>query len=198
MPEKTIKRSRCKKGTRKNKKTGKCESVLENTCAICLERIITGNVKTKCKHNFHKKCLIGWCKSQGHLTSPPCPICRSNIKDTCKKIIPFDSQEVFRYTSIAGADDKRKTHHIEQIGTIISNPDFDVNVSNGKSSILYELCYNTYASRHFKHCIEHLLKHPDIVVEDNVVSHLIASKNSDIIALFKKHKKIPKSLKGLV
>ena len=54
----TRKRTRCKKGTRKNKKTGNCESVLDHTCAICLDRIISGNVKTKCKHNFHKKCLL--------------------------------------------------------------------------------------------------------------------------------------------
>ena len=34
------KRTRCKKGTRKNRKTGNCESVLDHTCAICLDRII--------------------------------------------------------------------------------------------------------------------------------------------------------------
>lgn len=192
------KRSRCKNGTRKNKKTGNCESVLDKTCSICLDRIVSGNVTTKCKHKFHKKCLIGWCKSQSHLTAPPCPICRRNIKDTCKKIMPFDSHEVFRYTSIAGADDKKKIHHIEQVSIIISNPKFDVNVSNGRRSILSELCYNTYASKRFKHNIEHLLKHPGIIVTDDIVSELIASKNSDILALFKKYKKIPKSLKGLV
>ena len=32
----TQKRTRCKKGTRKNKKTGNCESVMDNTCAVCL------------------------------------------------------------------------------------------------------------------------------------------------------------------
>lgn len=192
------KRSRCKNGTRKNKKTGNCESVLDKTCSICLDRIVSGNVTTKCKHKFHKKCLIGWCKSQSHLTAPPCPICRRNIKETCKKIMPFDSHEVFRYTSIAGADNKRETHHIEQVSIIISNPKFDVNVSNGRRSILFELCYNTYASKRFKHNIDHLLKHPDIIVTDDIVSELIASKNSDILALFKKHKKIPKHLKGLI
>ena len=91
------KRVRCKNGTRKNKKTGNCESVLDKTCSICLDRIVSGNVTTKCKHKFHKKCLIGWCKSQSHLTAPPCPICRRNIKDTCKKLMPFDSHEVFRF-----------------------------------------------------------------------------------------------------
>ena len=103
----SIKRTRCKNGTRKNKKTGKCESVLDNTCPICLERIVSNNVKTKCKHNFHKGCLIGWCRSQSE--DPKCPICRSNIKDTCKKIMPFDSKEIFRYTNFGGHLWRRKS-----------------------------------------------------------------------------------------
>lgn len=196
----TQKRSRCKNGTRKNKKTGNCESVLDKTCAICLDRITSGNIKTKCKHNFHKKCLIGWCKSQAHLlTVLPCPICRSNIKDTCKKILPFDSHEVFRYTSIGGADDKRKKYSIEQVNEIVHNPKFDVNVKNQLGvPILSVLSYNRYHSLYFKDTIEYLLKHPKIIVDSNIVSELIGSQNTDILALYKKHKKIPKSLKSLM
>ena len=194
------KRSRCKNGTRKNKKTGNCESVLDNTCAICLDRIISGNVKTKCKHNFHKKCLIGWCKSQAHLlTVLPCPICRSNIKDTCKKILPFDSHEVFRYTFIAGADDKRRNHSIEKINEIVYNKNFDVNVKNQLGlSVLWVLSYNQSDSLYFKNIIEYLLKHPKIIVDNNIVSELIATQNTDILALYKKHNKIPKQLKNLI
>jgi len=194
------KRTRCKKGTRKNRKTGNCESVLDHTCAICLDRIISGNVKTKCKHNFHKKCLLGWCKSQEHLiTGPLCPICRSNIKDTCKKIMPFDSHEVFRYTFIATADNKRRNYSIEQVNEIVHNPKFDVNVKNRMGEpILSVLSYNRYHSLYFKDTIEYLLKHPKIIVDNNIVSELIGSRNTDILALYKKHKKIPKHLKGLV
>ena len=71
------KKHRCPNGTRKNRRTQKCESVLENTCAICLDRITSGQIKTKCKHLFHKGCLIGWCKSKRE--QPTCPICRYNL-----------------------------------------------------------------------------------------------------------------------
>ena len=80
------KRTRCFNGTRKNKKTGKCESILQNKCAICLDKITSGNVKTKCKHNFHKRCLIGWCKHTKD--TPTCPVCRRDIKDTCMEGFP--------------------------------------------------------------------------------------------------------------
>ena len=196
----TKKRTRCKKGTRKNKKTGNCESVLDHTCAICLDRIISGNVKTKCKHNFHKKCLLGWCKSKEDLiTGSLCPICRSNIKDTCKKIIPFDSHEVFRYTYIGSVSDKRRDYFIEQVNEIVHNKNFDVNVKNQLGvPILSVLSYNRYHSLYFKDTIEYLLKHPKIIVDSNIVSEIIASRNMDILALYKKHKKIPKSLKALM
>jgi len=196
----TTKRLRCKNGTRKNKKTGKCESVLDNTCAICLDRIISGNVKTKCKHNFHKKCLIGWCKSQGHLsTAIPCPICRGNIKDTCKKILPFDSHEVFRYTFIAGADDESRKKSIEKINEIVHNPKFDVNVKNEMGlSVLWVLSYNQSDSLYFKNIIEYLLKNKKIIVDNNIISRLIANNNTHILALYKKHNKIPKHLKKLI
>ena len=84
----TRKRTRCKNGTRKNKKTGNCESVLDKICPICLDRIIYGNVTTKCKHKFHKKCLLGWCNGLS-IDKQNCPICRRDIKDTCKKIRRF-------------------------------------------------------------------------------------------------------------
>lgn len=196
----TKKRTRCKNGTRKNKKTGNCESVMENTCSICLDRIITDNVKTKCKHNFHNKCLLGWCKSKEDLiTGALCPICRSNIKDTCKKIIPFDSLEVFRYTFIGAASDKRRDYFIEQVNKIVHNKKFDVNVKNQLGEpILSVLSYNRYHSQYFKDTIEYLLKHPKIIVDSNIVNELIASRNMDILALYKKHKKIPKHLKNLL
>ena len=42
-------------GTRKNKKTGNCESVMDNTCSICLDRIITDNGKTRKKNSRGRK-----------------------------------------------------------------------------------------------------------------------------------------------
>lgn len=194
----TQKRSRCKNGTRKNKKTGNCESVLDKTCPICLDRIVSGNVKTKCKHNFHKKCLLGWCKANKE--KPACPVCRRDIKATCKKITPFDSEEVFRYTFFTGNDQNNIDHSIDLVTAIIKNPDFDVNVKQPMSgkSILYELSENKYRAVHFAPLIEYLLKHPKIEISIQEVGQLIGSNNQPVIQLFKKHKKIPKALKGLI
>jgi len=196
----TQKRSRCKNGTRKNKKTGNCESVLDHTCAICLDRITSQNVKTKCKHNFHKQCLVGWCKSQKQKETPQCPICRSTIKDTCKKIMPFDSEEVFRYTRLVGGTSSERTEHsLQKIKDIIFDDKFDVNVTDERGrSILYELSWNSFYNRYYKDLVDHLLKHPKIIVNASLVSDIIGRNNQEMIALYKKHKKIPKSLKNLI
>ncbi len=193
------KRVRCKNGTRKNKKTGNCESVLDKTCSICLDRIVSGNVTTKCKHKFHKKCLIGWCKSQSHLTAPPCPICRRNIKDTCKKIMPFDSHEVFRFIPSYGEiTDIRK----EQIETIMKHKDFDVNVKQylqySNRTVTFTVLESLLATRNSADLVEYLLKQPGIEIKDEVVSRLISSRSDNILKIFKKYKKIPKSLKNLI
>lgn len=196
----TIKRKRCENGTRKNKKTGKCESVLDNTCPICLDRITSKNVKTKCKHNFHKGCLLGYCNSQQSITRVPhCPICRSNITDTCKKITPFASNEIFRYTTIVGATEQQRVYRLQKIDEIIHNPKFDINVKTqyGKS-LLYELSWNKYQNAYFKDFVEYLLKKPKIIVSSQLITSLIGINNTDMLALYKKYKKIPKSLKGLV
>mgnify|MGYP003983208813 FL=1 len=197
----TQKRSRCKKGTRKNKKTGNCESVLDNTCAICLDRIISGNIKTKCKHNFHKKCLTGWCISQKTLVKPQCPICRSDINDTCKKIMPFDSHEVFRYTSIVAITDKDQIlYKVNKIREIVYNPKFDINVKNEDGdSILHIFSQNKwYSNTQYKEFVEYLLKKKNIIVSAESVGKIISTKNDEILALYKKHKKIPKALKNLI
>ncbi len=34
----------CPNGTHKNKKTGKCDSILDDTCAICLDIITVDNI----------------------------------------------------------------------------------------------------------------------------------------------------------
>ena len=193
------KRVRCKNGTRKNKKTGNCESVLDKTCSICLDRIVSGNVTTKCKHKFHKKCLIGWCKSQSHLTAPPCPICRRNIKETCKKIMPFDSHEVFRFIPSYGEiTDIRK----EQIETIMKHKDFDVNVKQylqySNHTVTFTVLESLLATRNSADLVEYLLKQPGIEIKDEVVSRLISSRSDNILKIFKKYKKIPKSLKNLI
>jgi len=181
---------RCPRGTRKNKKTGKCDSVLDNTCAICLDRITSSNVKTKCKHNFHKKCLVGWCKSN---EEGKCPICRGDIKATCKKIMPFDSSEVFRFIPNGGGTVNEVD--IEQAEKIMKHKDFDVNVS--KTLSLLESLLSTKNTNTVK-LIEYLLQQPGIEVEDELVCRMIAGNSHNMLKLFKKYKKIPKHLKNLI
>jgi hypothetical protein len=192
------KRSRCSNGTRKNKKTGKCESVLANTCAICLDRIASDKVKTKCKHTFHKRCLIGWCKHTKD--APTCPICRKDIKETCVKIEPFDSDEVFRYINNEGDSSADRIFKTQKLAGIIHHKDFDVNVKdNDGNSILKRLSYNRYNNGgEYMVEIDYLLGKPSIEVSPDLVRSLIVDKKSKIIQLFKKHKKIPKGLKGLI
>ena len=189
------KRSRCKNGTRRNKKTGKCENVLDNTCPICLDRIVSGNIKTTCKHNFHKKCLIGWCN--GNRDNVKCPICRSDINDTCKKILPFNSGEIFRYTGISASQNRDVAQ--EKIREMIRNPKFDINIIDEYGrSLLHELSWNAFNNHYYKEHIEYLLQQPKIKVSTTLIRELIARNNQNMLAVYKKHKKIPKSLINLI
>lgn len=192
------KRDRCSNGTRKNRKTGKCESVLSNTCAICLDKITSDNVKTKCKHNFHKRCLIGWCKRTKD--NATCPVCRRDIKETCVKIEPFDSDEVFRYINNEGDSSVDRIFKTQKLAGIIHHKDFDVNVKDKDgNSILKRLSYNRYNNGgEYMIEIDYLLGKPSIEVHEDLVRSLIVNKKSKILQLFKKHKKIPKGMKGLI
>lgn len=186
------KRPRCPNGTHKNKKTGKCESVLDNTCAICLDRITSNNVKTKCKHTFHKRCLIGWCKRTKD--APTCPICRKDIKNTCVKIVPYDSHEVFRYINNYEDPQADRIFKTQKLVAIIHHKDFNINVKNEEGfSILDELSRSRFSDEgEYMIEIDYLLGKPSIEVTPELVSWLISHKKSKILQLFKKHKKIPK------
>lgn len=192
-----MKRPRCSNGTRKNKKTGKCESVLDNKCAICLDRITSGSVKTKCKHNYHKRCLIGWCKHNP--SKPTCPTCRKDIKDICVKIIPFDSREVFRYVNNHGDSLSDRIFKQQKLSSIIHNKNFDVNVKNADGdSILEVLSHDIISKGSYLADIDDLLQDPSIEVSSDLVRSLITNKRTKELQLFKKHKKIPKGLKALI
>jgi len=189
-------RSRCANGSRKNRKTNKCVSVLDNKCAICLDRIISGNVKTKCKHNFHKRCLIGWC--QKAKDNPTCPICRKNIKDTCVKITPFDSQEVFRYVNEYNDSSGDRIWKQQKMTGIINNKNFDVNVKapNGVDSILYVLSHNRPGD--YLALIDDLLQNPSVKVSPEFVGSLSAQKRTKVLQLLKKWGRLPKGIDKLM
>jgi len=91
------KNTRSKRGgviTKSGKDTNKRKAIkatrkIKETCGICLEDVNkSDNIPTlPCKHQFHKNCLIEWCKSK-HNTAVKCPLCRIDIVDVCKDINP--------------------------------------------------------------------------------------------------------------
>ena len=174
-------------------------SSLEKICPICQKTIVSGHIKTPCGHDFHKQCLIQWCKVQEKKETISCPICRKNIKPTCLKIIPFDSTNIFNYTNIAGADKKRRSESIAKVTEFINNPEFDVNVVNPRNNqpILYAL---TIYANAFHSSIEKLLENEKTKIDADIISLLTSKYLSDdqIIELFKKNKKAKKLLKPFI
>lgn len=172
---------------------------LKNKCPICLEIIRSDHIKTKCGHDFHKKCLIQWCENQKQHAITKCPMCKRDIQETCDKIIPFDSAKIFNYTNIAGASIKRQTESIAKVAEFVNNPEFDVNVVNPDTerSILYTLTLRAYA---FHSSIEKLLENEKTKIDTDIIALLTSTYLSDdqIIELFKQNKKAKKRLKGLI
>ena len=142
---------------------------LKNKCPICLETISSNHIKTKCGHDFHKKCLIQWCENQKQHINTKCPMCKRDIQETCDKIIPFDSTKIFNYTNIAGADIKRRSESIAKVAEFVNNPEFDVNVVNprNKKSILEDLTIYAHA---FYSSIEKLLDNKDIKIDEDLLA----------------------------
>lgn len=195
--KKTVKRKNKGVKTRKNRKNCKLIGG-DNICSICTEKHDSNMVKTECNHIFCKDCLINWCKIRSE--NPTCPMCRGNIKDTCEKIMPFDSKEIFRYTNLAGADEKRLNNSLEKIREIIYNENFDINVENELGeSILYVLSTSNHSRSHnFIPFVECLLEKPKIIVQNEIITELISLDNKEMIAIYKKKNKIPKHLKKLI
>ena len=172
---------------------------LKNRCPICLETIRSNHIKTKCGHDFHKECLIKWCENQKKKTNIKCPMCKRDIQETCDKIIPFDSTNIFNYTNIAGADKKRRSESIAKVAEFVKNPEFDVNVVNPRNNqpVLYAL---TIYANTFHSSIEKLLENEKTKIDADIIS-LITSKylsDDQIIELFKKNKKAKKLLKPFI
>ena len=128
-------------------------------------------------------------------------IFRKDIKSICKKIMPFDSTEVFRYIPTYG---ELTPLQKEQALEIMQNSNFDVNVrrpsgGSGINQSNMPLLNTLVKLRNSLTLIEFLLKQPEIKVSDELVSYLISVKTRDgKLELLKKYKKVPKHLKNLV
>ena len=197
-------KKRCTNGTRKNKKTGKCEDILKETCSICLDKLGAKRVKTQCKHQFHEQCLIGWCKNNQY-DKVSCPICRQSIVKTCKKIMPSDSKEIFRYIPSYGTMSELQ---YEQAEEVMHHKDFDVNVSTyryGETVPLIQVLI--LHIRDTEGLVEYLLKQPALdfnkefateIVTELISTQSYNSHSQNMLRLLKKYKKIPKHLKNLI
>lgn len=183
----------------------------EEECAICQERhdddVI---IKTDCRHTFHKRCLGLWCNTRTLDADKTCPICRANIAALCDNIKPFNSIGIMRHLAdmffniggYAGSDvEARRLENNRIIHEYLDNPEFDPNVSDSQNRT--PLYIAVERSRY--DVIDKLLKRPDIDTEIRETRYnktpldlAMANNNLTAIALFKKYKKVPKALKGLV
>lgn len=184
---------------------------VEEECAICQE-IHDDDViiKTECGHSFHKKCLGLWCNTRASDADKTCPICRANIAALCDNIKPFNSLGIMRHLAdmffnigdYPGRDrESRKMENNRIIHEYLDNPEFDPNVSDSQNRT--PLYVAVERSRY--DVIDKLLKRPDINTEIRETRYdkspldiAMANNNLTAIALFKKYKKVPKALKGLV
>jgi hypothetical protein len=187
------------------------QKVEEEECAICQE-IHDDDViiKTNCGHTFHKKCLGLWCNTRTSDADKTCPICRANIAALCQEIKPLNSLGImshleamfFDIPGYAGVDvESRRIENYRIIHEYLDNPAFDPNVYDSHNRTPLYLA----VERSRDDVIDKLLKRPDINTEirethsgKTPLELAITNRNYRAIALFKKHKKIPKALKGLV
>lgn len=66
-------------------------------------------------------------------------------------------------------------------------------------SILHIFSQNKwYYNAQYKEFVEYLLKKKNIIVSTESVGKIISTRNDEILTVYKKHKKIPKSLKSLI
>jgi len=90
-------------------------------------------------------------------------------------------------------------YKVNKIREIVYNPKFDINVKNEYGdSILHIFSQSKWYNTEYKEFVEYLLKKKTIIVTAESVSKLISTKNYEILALYKKHKKVPKALKSLI
>ena len=90
-----------------------------------------------------------------------------------------------------------KEFKTQQIFQYLDAEMFDHNVKNDRDVSVLQFA----VEKDMPDVVENLLKRPDINVYDEVVQALIVSgrpNSSKIVTLFKKYKKIPKALKGLL
>ena len=180
----------------------------DDVCSICLGVIDDDKFKTKCGHTFHTKCIGMWCNVRSGIAKT-CPYCNQVIDADCKDlmdvesigIMPYLKRMFFHTTAYGRADvDKAKSDNDAVIQKYLDAPSFDPNVVDEESNTPLHIA----VERRRLSVIKNLLARKEI--DTNIrnshgklaIEIAMERNDRDTIAAFKKHKKVPKALKGLV
>jgi len=180
----------------------------DDVCSICLGVIDDVKFKTKCGHTFHSKCLGMWCNVRSGIAKT-CPYCNQVIDEDCKDlmdvesigIMPYLKRMFFHTTAYGRADvDKEIADNDAVIQKYLDAPRFDPNVADEDSNTPLHIA----VERRRLSVIKNLLARKEI--DTNIrnshgklaIEIAMERNDRDAIAAFKKYKKVPKALKGLI
>ena len=195
------------KGSRKASPSASPKSP-DDVCSICLGVIDDVKYKTKCGHTFHSKCLGMWCNVRSGIAKT-CPYCNQVIDEDCKDlmdvesigIMPYLKRMFFHTTAYGRADvDKEIADNDAVIQKYLDAPRFDPNVADEDSNTPLHIA----VERRRLSVIKNLLARKEI--DTNIrnshgklaIEIAMERNDRDAIAAFKKYKKVPKALKGLI
>jgi hypothetical protein len=196
-----------KSGSAKASKSASPKSP-DDVCSICLGVIDDVKFKTKCGHTFHSKCLGMWCNVRSGVAKT-CPYCNQVIDEDCKDlmdvesigIMPYLKRMFFHTTAYGRADvDKEIADNDAVIQKYLDAPRFDPNVADEDSNTPLHIA----VERRRLSVIKNLLARKEI--DTNIrnshgklaIEIAMERNDRDAIAAFKKYKKVPKALKGLI
>lgn len=219
------KKKRCPKGTRRSQFSGNCESyrdlilngmehmiqveykpvkkisIADRPCPVCLKKLGNDSYKTNCGHHYHKDCFRVYCAVQDveNRNKESCMVCGKSISAECDKLKPIKSSGIFYQLDLFTWPQTAawKEHKTSQIFRFLDNESFNPNVKNDQDESVLQVAIQ----KDMLDVVENLLKRSDIRVSDDDVRALIVSRQSNkskMVTAFKKYKKIPKALKGLV
>ena len=199
------------KGSRKSSPSGSAKASPkspDDVCSICLGVIDDDKFKTKCRHTFHSKCIGMWCNVRSGIAKT-CPYCNQVIDEDCKDLLDVESigimpylKRMFFHTTAYGREDvdKKIADNDAVIQRYLDTPRFDPNVVDEDSNTPLHIA----VERRRLSVIKNLLARREI--DTNIrnshgklaIEIAMDMDNKDTIAAFKKYKKVPKVLKGLL
>ena len=180
----------------------------DEVCSICLGVISDDKFKTKCGHTFHTKCIGMWCNIKSGVAKL-CPYCNQVIDADCRDlmdvesigIMPYLKRMFFHTTAYGRADvDKQIADNDAVIQKYLDAPSFDPNVADENSNTPLHIA----VGRRRLSVVKNLLARTDIDtnIRNNrgklAIEMAMETNDRDALAAFKKYKKVPKALKGLI